>query len=176
MAGGECSLDPNHCYHKSCPCMITENHCLCVYTQGQPHYVHSSQQGTTNWLLRCTTQILQSNRGDVASTELPTQNSPMIKGTLYNHIELLVPVCHSYMQLGRYYSWVCRVVCLMRPQPSPVVMPTGIVSANLLAKTFLACTMIKETHKSVFRVPIKVLPECNIPPKLVEIKLKITKN
>ena len=27
-------------------------------TQGQPHYVHSSQQGTVRWLLRCTTKIL----------------------------------------------------------------------------------------------------------------------
>ena len=31
-------------------------HALPTCTQGQPHYAHSSQQGTTNWLLRCTTQ------------------------------------------------------------------------------------------------------------------------
>ena len=71
--------------------MITETIAY-VYIHKGSHtiYAHSSQQGTTNWLLRCTTQILQSNRGEVASTKLPTQNSPMIKGMLYNHIYVVV--------------------------------------------------------------------------------------
>ena len=136
MADGKCSLDPNHCwsYYKSCPVHDHKNHMhLPMCTQGQPHYAHSSQQGTINWLLRCTTQTRSQIKVMLCppncKCKIPLWSRECFKIIVVGFLVPLLNTVWMMLEVGVSCGMANRDHC-------PADIPTSIVSAKLLARKF----------------------------------------